>query len=221
MSFISYITSCLLASTIAFTSCLLTSTVAFASNNQGKYYASLYGGLSYMNNKNFNTNNQNLSTKLSNGFTSGAAIGHYITDNISAELSWSYTTNDHNGTSSGLFASTEGNYASNIFGFTGYYNFNNFNKFKPYIGASMLLAQEIDMDFESGNAEQSFSTGGNIGYGLTLGSRYQITQRYAVFTDLQYNHFSSLDLKNENGTGKISNIKYNPIALRFGLAFNF
>ena len=99
--------------------------------------------------------------------------------------------------------------------FNEFYEKNN----KDYLFEKIL--REIDMDFESGNAEQSFSTGGNIGYGLTLGTRYQITQRYAVFTDLQYNHFSSLDLKNENGTGKISNIKYNPIALRFGLAFNF
>ena len=204
-----------------FIPCLLTSTIAFASNNQGKYYSSLYGGLSYMNNKNFNTNNQNLSTKLSNGFTSGAAIGHYITDNISAELSQTYKTKNHKGTTTGLFTGTEGNYASNIFGFTGYYNFNNFNKFKPYIGGAILLAQEIDMDFESGNTEQSFSTGGNMGYGLTLGTRYEINQRYAVFTDIQYSHFSGLDLQNENGTGKISNIKYNPLALRFGLAFNF
>ena len=175
-----------------------------------------------MNSKNFNlTNNSNLSTNFSNGFTSGASIGHYINDKLSTEISWTYTTNDHNGVKNESFINQDGNYASNIIGFTGYYNLNDFKGLQPYVGLSLLLAQEIDIDFESNNIEQSYSTGGNLGYGLTIGSKYKISNKYIAFADLQYSYFSGLDLKHENATGKISDIDYNPFALRVGLSMNF
>ncbi len=175
-----------------------------------------------MSSQSFNlTSEPNLNTDLDNGFTSGMAIGHKINDKWSAELWWSYTSNEHNGSTSGSLANQNGNFASNIFGLASYYNFNAIKGFKPYVGLSLLITEEIDIDFESSSTEQSYSSGGDIGYGLTLGSKYDINDKYYIFGDLQYNYFSGLDLTNEDGTGIISNINYTPLALRIGFAMNF
>lgn len=204
-----------------FTRCVIIFTAAhFTSAHAHNYYASIFGGLSHINSKTFNNANAT-ALDFDKGFVSGAAIGRNINTVWSAEIAWSYTSNTHNGVANGTFAGMDGNYASNLFYLTNYYNFNPIHKFKPFLGLSMVIAQEIDLDFENASTEISYSSGGEIGYALTAGSQYSVSDKYSLFGNIVYNNLGKMNLTSENSSDRIRDIKYNPLHITIGLKYNF
>jgi outer membrane protein W len=201
---------------LAFSLTLLTSANAYSNS----YYTSIFGGISHINSKTFKNSNVT-SLDFDKGFVSGIAIGHNINSTWSTEISWSYTSNEHKGVSTGNFAGMDGNYASNLFHLTGYYHLNPIQKFKPFLGLSMIVAQEVDLDFENSSTESSYSSGGKIGYALTVGSEYLISDKYSIFGNIVYNNIGKMNLVSENGLDRLQGIKYNPIYVNVGLKYNF
>lgn len=146
--------------------------------------------------------------ELDSGFTPGIAIGKKFNENWSADFAWEDRTNDSETTIADGTFFNEGNYASSVFSFNGYYHFNSASKWTPYVGAGLMLGQEIDIDLELNGEELSYSNDGETGFQLMLGSYYEIDKNWAFNGDLRYGQFSSIDLEGEGNNGLINGLDY-------------
>lgn len=156
------------------------------------------------------------------GFVAGLGIGYQYNNNISAELAWEYRTNDSsvkldNGQN---FAS--GDYASNIFMLNGFYHFNSYGKWRPYVGAGIMLVQEIDIDLVDAGQETSFSADGDIGAQIFAGLDYQLSDNLLLQTELRIGTLSDLNLDSENAVNaSIDGLDYETTTLQIGLKYRF
>ena len=95
-------------------------------------------------------------------------------------------------------------------------------KLRPYLGAGIGLVQEIDMDIKSAaGVENSYSASNELAGQLMAGIEYPIAQNWDLSTEIRYTKVSNIDLKQENGTGRINNVDYDPVTVGVGLTYNF
>ncbi len=156
------------------------------------------------------------------GFTAGLGLGYQYSQGVSAELFWEYRSNDSNTTIKNTDQSFDGNYAANLIMVNGYYHFLSNGSWRPFLGAGLVWAQEIDIDLESDGTEQSYSGDGDFGWQIALGTSYQLTPRWQLNAELRYTSLSSLELQGEEGaTGKLSGFDYQPKTLAIGFQYHF
>ncbi len=159
--------------------------------------------------------------ELDSGFTPGMAFGYNYDNGWAAELAWEYRTNDSQSTLSDSTFFPEGNYASNVFFFNGYYHFTTQGNWQPYVGAGLMYGQEIDIDFEVNGTEQSYTGDGDLGFQIMTGVKYLINDSWSLNGEIRYGRFSSVDLSGEGTTGQINDLDYDPVTLGLGLQYNF
>lgn len=216
-----------LAALVALSIIPLTHT-AHAEDN--KFYAKLNTGVSVLGDQDFKqtgvaSGGATGTGEYSSGWVGGGALGYRITDNWAAELALEYRNNGADKTKfSDGTSLNDGDFASLIAFANGYYRFDPVmnTKLRPYLGAGIGLVQEIDMDIKStGGVENSYSASNELAGQLMAGIEYPIAQNWDLSTEIRYTKVSNIDLKQENGTGRINNVDYDPVTVGVGLTYNF
>jgi opacity protein-like surface antigen len=116
----------------------------------------------------------------------------------------------------------DGNYASTSLAINALYSFDLLGspKVRTYLGAGLVRLTEVDIDFESGGREQSFS-GSDNGLQLLFGARYMLGENFYLDAGLRWLQASSLRLDGEDGTPGSIRADYDPWALTVGIGWNF
>lgn len=160
-------------------------------------------------------------TTLSTGFNAGFAVGKQLSDNWSMDLLWEYRSNDSDVELANGQQFTEGNYASSFFYLNATYHIGTSGTLKPYVGAGLGVAQEIDIDLEQNGVEQSLSDSGEFAYQVYGGIHYALTPRLGLTGSVRYSATSSIALESENFEGgNLSSLEYNPVTLQMGLRYD-
>lgn len=167
------------------------------------------------------TTNGTTAIDLSSGFTGGLNLGYRYNDRWAAEIAWEYRSNDSEVTLADGQFFPDGNYASNIFHLNGIYHLAPTNSWDPYIGLGLSWVQEIDIDLEAANTEQSFSGDGDTGYQVFAGVNYQLNQKWTLNGELRYGDISSIRLTGEDSNGVIDDLDYKPTTLQIGVSYKY
>ena len=163
---------------------------------------------------------------LDTGFLAGGSIGRYIGEAWRIEAEFMYQSVDHPvftlvAGGPGL-PSGDGNYASTSIALNALREFDLFGSpsVKTYAGLGAVYATEIDLDFESGGVENSFSGSGTGVQGL-IGARYNWGERAFVDTGVRYLLVSSAELDGEEGAVGRIKADYEPLALTVAFGWRF
>jgi opacity protein-like surface antigen len=77
------------------------------------------------------------------------------------------------------------------------------------------------MDLTSNGVEASYSKSGELAYQFMAGTSYPITENIDIDAGLRYVRVDSIDLKSENGSGKLSKVDYDPVLFTIGASYKF
>ncbi len=154
------------------------------------------------------------------GGVAGLGIGFRYNDFIAAEVAWQYSRSDHQSTFTDGTA-FDGDFAANALFVNGYYFIDSKTTFRPYVGLGLGWAQEIDLDFNSGGVERSYTTSGDPGLHLMLGAEYEMLPGLSLQTELGYASFPDLDMKSETDSSRLFLVDYQPITLQAALRYRF
>jgi hypothetical protein len=163
---------------------------------------------------------------LDTGFLAGGSIGRYFGEDWRIEAEFMYQSVDHP-----VFAlvaggpglpSGDGNYASTSIALNALREFDLFGspRVKTYAGLGAVYATEIDLDFESGGVENSFS-GSGTGVQALIGARYNWGERAFVDTGVRYLLVSNAELNGEEGAVGRIKADYEPLAVTVAFGWRF
>ena len=160
---------------------------------------------------------------LDTGILTGASIGRYVGDAWRVEAEFMYQSVDHPNFTLVTGTAGDGNYASTTVAVNALRDFDLFGSpsAKTYAGLGAVYATEVDVDFESGGVEKSFS-GSGTGVQALLGARYTFGERAFVDAGVRYLLVSGVELDAEEG-GAVGRIKadYEPLAVTVSFGWRF
>lgn len=160
---------------------------------------------------------------LDTGFAAGGSIGRYFGDAWRIEAEFMYQSVDHpTFTLAAGGPSGDGNYASTTIAVNALREFDLFGspRTRTYVGLGAVYATEVDLDFESGGIERSFS-GSGAGVQALLGARYSLGKRAFIDAGLRYLLVSGVELDGEEGTVGRIEADYEPLALTVSFGWRF
>ncbi len=166
---------------------------------------------------------QSSDSPLSSGLLAGASIGYAFESGWRLEGEFIYQSVDSKDAGLQFPAPTgDGNYASTSFAINALYDFNMFGstEITSYLGAGLVRLTEVDIDFEDGGTERSFS-GSDTGFQVLFGARYRFSERLFLDAGLRYLAASSIRLKPEGGAVGEIRADYQPWAATVGLGWQF
>jgi opacity protein-like surface antigen len=205
--------------------CLLATGFSVA---QGNFYLKPHAGLSLAQDNDFGQAGVAAagvtgSGAYDTGFAGGLGIGYRYGNGFSAEIDWEYRSNDNDriGFSDGTSFS-DGNLASSTFYLNGYYTWEKaFAGVRPFVGAGVGWVQEIDLDLEAGGVETSYSGDGDMAWQFMLGAETELAANWRVQGELRYTRVAGVDLAQEGGAGRISDLDYDTWTLGLGIVYDF
>ena len=160
---------------------------------------------------------------LGNGLLTGAAIGRAFSRSLRAEVEFVYQSVDHDGVRlAGGGSLPSGNFASTALALNGLYSFNLFarEEVRTYVGLGVAWLTEVDIDFEQGGQEASYS-GDGFGVQLLAGARYEIGERWFLDAGLRYLSAGEVTMDGEGAaTGRVR-ADYEPWSATFGAGWRF
>jgi outer membrane protein W len=160
---------------------------------------------------------------LDNGILTGAAIGRYVGDAWRVEAEFMYQSVDHPNFTLVTGTAGDGNYASTTVAVNALRDFDLFGSpsAKTYAGLGAVYATEVDVDFETGGVEKSFS-GSGAGVQALIGARYSFGERAFVDAGVRYLLVSGVELDAEEG-GAVGRIEadYEPLAVTVSFGWRF
>jgi len=163
-----------------------------------------------------------LDIAVDTGFTAGVGVRYdYENSRWTSEVGWEYRTNDSETTTADGNVLPDGNYASNIFYLNGRYSLTDGNRWTPWIGGGLTWIQEVDLDSEDADGERSFSDSGSVGFQVMAGVDYNLNDRFYLTSELRYVSHGALDLEEEDGNSRVTNIDYQPVTLGLGVGIRF
>ena len=163
-----------------------------------------------------------LGITVDSGFTAGLGIRYDYSDSRwTSEFGWEYRSNDSTTTTADGSLLPSGNYASNTVYVNARYALFEGNRWTPWIGAGLTWFQEIDLDSENSDGERSFSDSGSIGFQVMAGVDYDLNDRFFLTSELRYSSQTGIDLVEEGGSGRVSDIDYQPLTLGVGIGIRF
>ncbi len=191
------------------------------------YYATAIFGLATQSDQtlDFSTggNAQSVESRLSSGGLAGAAVGYAFTSGWRLEGEFIYQSVDAE--DPGLLPPAptgEGNYASTAFAINAIYDFDLFGspRTTTYLGAGVVRLTEVDIDFEQGGVERSYS-GSDTAFQLLFGARYRLGERFFIDAGLRYLAASSVQLDGEDGAVGQIRADYAPWAATLAAGWRF
>lgn len=160
---------------------------------------------------------------LDTGILTGAAIGRHVGDAWRIEAEFMYQSVDHPNFTLVTGTAGDGNYASTSVAVNALREFDLFGSpsARTYAGLGAVYATEVDVDFEAGGVEKSFS-GSGAGVQALLGARYEFGERAFVDAGIRYLLVSGVELDGEEG-GAVGRIKadYEPLAATVSFGWRF
>lgn len=160
---------------------------------------------------------------LDTGILTGAAIGRHVGDAWRIEAEFMYQSVDHPNFTLVTGTAGDGNYASTSVAVNALREFDLFGSpsARTYAGLGAVYATEVDVDFETGGVEKSFS-GSGAGVQALLGARYEFGERAFVDAGIRYLLVSGVELDGEEG-GAVGRIKadYEPLAATVSFGWRF
>lgn len=160
---------------------------------------------------------------LDTGFLSGGSIGRYLNDDWRIETEFMYQSVDHPVFTLAAGGPTgDGNYASTSVAVNALREFDLFGSpsTRTYAGLGAVYATEVDVDFESGGVERSFS-GSGAGVQALLGARYAFGERAFVDAGLRYLLVSGVEMDGEEGAVGQVKADYEPLAVTVSFGWKF
>jgi outer membrane protein W len=160
---------------------------------------------------------------LDSGFLTGGAIGRYLNDDWRIEAEFMYQSVDHPVFTLAAGGPTgKGNYASTSIAVNALREFDLFgsSKARTYAGLGAVYATEVDVDFESGGVERSFS-GSGAGVQALFGARYSFGERAFVDAGLRYLLVSGVKMTGEAGAVGTVKADYEPLAATVSFGWKF
>ena len=189
------------------------------------WYSGFHGGLSSLSDPEGNFARQEVNQVASGNADSGAFAGisggYRFGNGWRMEMAWEYRNNELVG-KIGPLDFPKADFASGMVYLNGIYILSNSSGWRPYVGAGLSWAQEIDIDFERDGAEQSYSTSGDTGFQIFTGIEYDLSPHWIFSGELRYGNVSGLDLDPESGAlGMIEDMDYEHISLQLGISYRF
>jgi opacity protein-like surface antigen len=164
--------------------------------------------------------------KLGSGFMTGGSVGWYLRPDWRIEADYTYRTNKLRSTTvPGLdSAQSDADYASVLImanvlkDFDGWTT--SFATFKPYVGAGLGIAQEVDTDLNIGGVQREFS-GNRAAWQLLAGVNWQYRSPWFAGVGLRYIDAGTLRLKSSpSGLGEIK-ADYKGLGVDVRLGYRF
>jgi len=140
--------------------------------------------------------NGTLDIAVDSGFTAGLGLRYgYENSRWTSEFGWEYRSNDSSITAADGTVLPSGNYASWL--------------------------QEVDLDSESSEGERSFSDSSSVGLQLLAGVDYDLSDQLYFTSEIRYANHTGIDLEEEGGSGRVTDIDYQPVTLGLGIGWRF
>jgi opacity protein-like surface antigen len=211
---------------LLFPAALLSASPAFAQQDSG-FYATGVVGIGFLGSEDLNYRDDMINSTAEGdfdaSFAGGGTVGYRLNDDWRIEGELMYRRNDLNDvTLDGVGASTGGDYASLSVGLSALYDFQPFDndRFSAYVGAGIVLVQEIDIDFEVGTEEIEFETD-ELGLQLQFGGRYDLNDSLFLDVGVRYLTLSGAQMEFPGDSSRIVEADYSPITLTAGLGWRF
>ena len=168
-------------------------------------------------------NSQTSESPLSNGGLAGATLGYSFASGWRVEGEFIYQSVEAE--DPGLLPPApagSGNYASTGLALNALYDFDLFGSpnATTYLGVGIVQLTEVDIDFEDGGTELSYS-GSDRAFQLLFGARYRLGERLFMDAGLRYLKTSSVRLEGENGALGQIRADYEPWAATVALGSQF
>jgi opacity protein-like surface antigen len=164
--------------------------------------------------------------KMGSGYLIGGSIGYRIDPSWRIEGELAYRTNGVDTTTvAGLDAKqNDGDLASLAFMFNGFYDFEgwqtSFAHFRPFVGAGLGWAQEIDTDLTIGGVSREFS-GNRFAYQLLAGVNWYYRSGWFAGARLKWFDAGSVDLDASLASlGKLK-VDYSGMSAELSLGYRF
>lgn len=170
-----------------------------------------------------NSNDEELESRLPDGYVGYVAVGRHLTDNTRVGLEYAYRRNDVHGINptgrSGPRLSGDGNriHGHSIHGNVAY-SFDEFHGFEPYVLFGLGVTHvRVSYDYDDSGREiddSAWAASGQLG----IGTRYNINERFAL--DLGYRYMRALQMEIE-WEGNDLELNYDNHSLLAGLVVRF
>jgi outer membrane protein W len=214
--------------TLCALACAVSGVPALASEapEDAHWYATALLGANFMSDQTLSFSGAPLagSTEASfdTGLSTGAAVGYAFNRNWRAEVEFMYQSVDHDGVDLAGSTLPSGNYASTSFALNGLYSFNVFGSdaVRSYVGAGLAWLTEVDIDFEQGGNETSYS-GDGFGVQLLAGARYDLGERFFVDAGLRYLVGGEVTMDGEGSAPGRVKADYAPWGITLGAGWRF
>jgi len=181
--------------------------VAPAAPAEDRWYADVTGGITFLDVSSLDVDLDDgavgrADLDSDNGFGFGGALGREIADTWRVEAELMYRTNEHSALDLPDGRSlTEGDYSSLIVSANGFYLFGDrTSSLRPFVGVGLGWIQEIDVDFEEGGVESSFS-GDGLAWSVMGGVSWRPSDRWSV--DLEARYLGAWDLTMDGEEGPV------------------
>lgn len=164
--------------------------------------------------------------ELGGGFMAGGAVGWYLRPDVRIELDYNYRNNELSSTSvPGLDRDpSDADYASVLIMANVFKDFDGWStgwaEFRPYLGAGLGIAQEVDTDLEIGGVAREFS-GDRRAWQLLAGVNWQYRSPWFAGVGIRYIDAGTVGLESSpSGLGEIE-ADYQGLALDIRLGYRF
>lgn len=205
-----------------------TSLAAFdaAAHDTAGLYSTIYVGPSFLPSTNL-TETRTPGTVLSGGakfdtgLGIGGALGYRYGNGLAAEIAFDYRSH---GLKNVGGTTADGDFASKTIFLNGYYRFAKWNAVRPFVGAGLGWAPEIDIDINRNGRSISYSRSGALALQGIVGGEVEISTKWSLVGDLRVMQISSGSFKSETAgaSGAISgNLNYRPVSANLGLSYRF
>jgi outer membrane protein len=191
------------------------------------WYATANVGANFMSDQNVSLSGNGPTqwgkASLGNGLLTGAAFGRAFSRSFRAEAEFVYQSVDQDGVTLADGGSLpSGNYASTAVALNGYYTFNMFGReeVRTYVGLGVAWLTEVDIDFEQGGQELSYS-GDGFGLQLLAGARYELGERWFLDAGLRYLSADSVTMDGEGEAIGRVRAEYEPWSATVGIGWRF
>jgi opacity protein-like surface antigen len=190
--------------------CLAVGPAIASAADDAHWYATANVGANFMSDQSVSLSGdgptQSGDASMSSGLLTGAAVGRAFSRSFRAEAEFVYQSVDHDGvrlTGGGSLPS--GNFASTFLALNGLYSFNMFGReeVRTYGSLGVAWLTEVDIDFEQGGQELSYS-GDGFGVQLLAGARYEIGERWFLDAGRRYLTAGEVTMDGEGAaTGRV------------------